>query len=169
MQVDPDAMWVAYSDGARLAGTLATRQSCRMRSFMGLPVLVLGCSEGRRITVSDDAGELVVRSTLDGALAVEVSFPGCFSSSCSEVMDARCTITLGGDALRVSSHSEVDITTAHGTECSQDCMAVTAGCITSTFVEAGEYNISHGLQEARVTLPVECELFFGPGGDRPCR
>jgi hypothetical protein len=138
-----------------------------MRSFMWLPVLVLGCSEGRRITVSDDAGELVVRSTLDGALAVEVRFPGCFSSSCSQVIDARCNITLGGDALRVSSHSEVDITTAEGTDCSSDCMDVTAGCIAS--VEVGEYTISHGLQEARVTLPVECELLFGPGGDRPCR
>jgi hypothetical protein len=107
-----------------------------------------------------DQGSLCLRSTPDGVLSIDVTFPGCLSSSCDTVISKSCSVERTGNEILVHSQAEIE----HAGEiCTDDCGVATAQC-TASSVDAGEYTLIHGDDRAQVTLPGDGALLFNPTG-----
>lgn len=62
---------------------------------------------------------------LNDAGQVEVTFPGCLSSSCDTLVSATCTATLVDGVLEVHAEAVVE---SQGEECTADCGIIQATC-----------------------------------------
>lgn len=56
---------------------------------------------------------------------VEVTFPGCLSSSCDTLVSATCTAELQGDTVVVHAEAVIE---SQGDECTADCGIIQATC-----------------------------------------
>lgn len=82
---------------------------------------VLPLDSGKTTTTITDEGTVC----LNDAGEVEVTFPGCLSSSCDTLVSATCTATLVGDVLEVHGEAVID---SQGNECTADCGIIQATC-----------------------------------------
>ena len=93
-----------------------------MRALLALP-LVAACDLGPKVTTTTITDEGTV--CLDDAGQVEVTFPGCLSSSCDTLTSATCTAELDGDLIVVHAEATID---SQGDECTADCGIIQATC-----------------------------------------
>ena len=130
----------------------------RVLSFFGVLLGVVTACHGREDTTTfDNAGSVCFTSTSTGAVKVNVSFPGCLSSSCDTPQNAQCRITEANGVIKVASHGEV---VRSGDECTDDCGSFTTEC-TSEPIAPGTYTVTYGEQTAELTLPATREQRFG--------
>lgn len=79
-----------------------------------------------------DSGKITTKTITDegtvclnDAGQVEVTFPGCLSSSCDTLVSATCTATLVDGVLEVHAEAVVE---SQGDECTADCGIIQATC-----------------------------------------
>lgn len=102
--------------------------------------------------VHHDAGVLCVRGTptADGErlaagdpLQITVRSEGCFSSNCSEVQEASCSIVSGPD-FQVKASFCISDTSNEGRGCTADCGNVHANCSFGQPLTAGQHQVQLG-------------------------
>lgn len=93
-----------------------------MRRLVFLPLLA-ACELEPKVTTTTITDEGTV--CLNDAGQVEVTFPGCLSSSCDTLVSATCTATLEGDQLVVHGEAVIE---SEGEECTADCGIIQATC-----------------------------------------
>ena len=79
------------------------------------------CSSDPTETTITDKGSVCVND--EGA--IEVTFPGCLSSSCDTVASATCEATLVDGVLEVSAEAVIE---SEGDMCTDDCGIIQATC-----------------------------------------
>jgi hypothetical protein len=132
--------------------------TARVLFFFGVLLgAVTACDGGEDKTTFDNAGSVCFTSTSTGAVKVNVSFPGCLSSSCDTPQNAQCRITEKDGVINVASHGEV---VRSGDECTDDCGSFTVECVSEP-IAAGTYVVTYGGQTAELTLPATSEQRFG--------
>ncbi len=119
--------------------------------------VVTACNGGGDHTIYDNAGSVCFTSTSTGSVEVNVSFPGCLSSSCDTPKNAQCRITEKDGVIKVASHGEVE---RSGGACTDDCGSFTTQC-TSEPIAPGTYVVTYGEQTAELTLPAAKQQRFG--------
>ncbi len=93
-----------------------------MRHLLLLPLLA-ACALEPKITTTTITDEGTV--CLNDAGEVEVTFPGCLSSSCDTLVSATCTATLEGGQILVTGEAVIE---SQGEECTADCGYIQATC-----------------------------------------
>jgi hypothetical protein len=135
-----------------------TMVTVRTRFFFGVLLgVVTACDGGEDKTTFDNAGSVCFTSTATGSVKVNVSFPGCLSSSCDRTQNAQCRITEKDGVIKVASHGEV---VRKDDECTDDCGSFTVQCASEP-IAAGTYVVTYGEQTAELTLPATGEQRFG--------
>jgi hypothetical protein len=113
-----------------------------------------------------EGGRLCVRGTptTDGevltvgdVLTVTVQSKGCFSSSCSKVHTAECSIS-EGDGFDVAASFCVADTGAPGQPCTADCGNVHADCSVGEGLSAGEHQVRLGSAVVGFQVPTKLPL-----------
>jgi hypothetical protein len=118
---------------------------------------VTACDGGEENTTFTNAGSVCFTSTSTGSVQVNVSFPGCLSSSCDKPKTALCRITLKDGVIKVSSYGEVE---HEGGACTDDCGSFTTQCASEP-IPPGTYAVTYGEQTSDITLPTTGEQRFG--------
>jgi len=126
--------------------------------MMALLLGVSGCSDSKDFTVNDDEGTICLHSAADSALEIKVTFPDCFSSSCSSLLDANCSVELSANEVRIHSHGVIE---TRGGTCTADCRSYSTTC-SSGPMTPGAYVVLHGTQSKDVSLPVASQELFDP-------
>jgi hypothetical protein len=113
-----------------------------------------------------EAKELCVRGTMttDGEL-LEAGYPlhvsvrsgGCFSSSCSKVVEASCAIASSGD-FDVTANFCVADTSKQGQSCTADCGTAHADCSFGQALTAGEHQVKLGSITVGFQVPSKVPL-----------
>ena len=93
-----------------------------MRPLLALLCLA-ACDLGPKVTTTTITDEGTV--CLNDAGQVEVTFPGCLSSSCDTLTSATCTAELDGELIVVHGEAVID---SEGEECTADCGIIQATC-----------------------------------------
>ncbi len=140
-------------------------------SLLLVALLFTGCGGGEDVTFVDDGplclgvGDGVIDDNSippDQPFGIQVSTRGCFSSSCSELREARCQVTLDDNELIVESYLEVRDTYGSGIgACTDDCRSYVAVC-TAPALPEGTYTLRHGDETLEITVPDDephCEFF----------
>lgn len=91
-----------------------------MRPFLPLSLL-LACEPEVTTTTMTDEGTVC----LNDAGEVQVTFPGCLSSSCDTLVGATCTAELVDGQLVVHAEAVIE---HQGDECTTDCGIIQATC-----------------------------------------
>jgi hypothetical protein len=132
---------------------------------LALTVLALnlgGCGEDVGEDEHRDEGTLCLWQVESDVLQVEVFTDGCYSGSCSEVLDESCEVARNGEALEVSSLLLIE--TKGSGSCTGDCRVYKTSCKLEG-VAAGEYRLRHGKFETTVTLPLVDGKWSEEGSD----
>lgn len=128
------------------------------------PCSIEGCALGDRVP----AGQVCLRPLAGGSdqlnvgdSALLVIFPaGCYSTSCTQVFDARCSVLGSGNQRQVISHFCLSEDTSGAVGCTADCSGGgTAGCSFSG-LGSGE----HTVQVDDLTLEFSIPTTVPPGG-----
>jgi hypothetical protein len=144
---------------------------------LALSVLLLafGCSDDEdrgseratersteRSSLADEGG-ICLRAADDGALYVRVVANGCFSSSCTTLVEASCEVESVGDTITV--HSTLELEQLRGEEllCTADCVPLGAECEFMA-IAPGRYVLHLGNSSATIDLPAERLVLFGTDG-----
>lgn len=114
------------------------------RLFLGL---LVGCGPVTSTETLTDVGTACVNASGD----VEVSFPGCLSSSCDTLTSATCTAELVDGVLVV--HAEAVIV-HEGDICTDDCGFIGASCPMPLVEDPDSVVLSYGGTET--PLDAEC-------------
>ena len=99
-----------------------------------------------------DEGEACVAVRSGGGYRVRVDAGVCLSSSCDEVVDSICTVTIDMGAVIVDS--DITIRRTSKRECTADCRSATAGCVIPP-LEDGTYTLIYGGSIVGLALPLE--------------
>ncbi len=115
------------------------------------PILFLvACEPEVTVTTLTDEGTACMNDAGD----LEVTFPGCLSSSCDTLTSATCTAELVGDVLEV--HAEAVIESV-GDVCTEDCGFITATCTLPVIADPSTVTVSYaGVETA---LDAACPAF----------
>src|SRR5688572_29212813 len=107
-------------------------------------VLLLACSSGTQDEPEEGAsrfersevvndGVVCLRSAPNGDPSVRVIADGCYSSSCTRVVEARCDLERVGAELTVHSSFVLDQQRGKNVPCTTDCTQISADCTTPAF------------------------------------
>lgn len=125
-----------------------------MRWFGSVPLVALllmpSCVGPWDTVAFEDEGELCFAER-GGGVSIEVTAPGCLSSSCSRDVAAECSATLEGTRIEVTSSISWE-EKQRGT-CTLDCGIAMASCGLDA-LPAGTYTVVHGEDEVELTVPV---------------
>ena len=116
--------------------------------LVALPAWACSSEDVSRETFENE-GELCMRSLADGSLLVSVAFPTCLSSSCSQALEASCSVEVDGARVVIQSRGSAE---HRGRECTADCGTLGAECM-SEELEPGQYEVVHGDTSYQVMLP----------------
>jgi hypothetical protein len=91
---------------------------------------------------------------IDEAGDIEVTFPGCISSSCDTVVSATCSAELVDSVVVVTGEAVIE---SQGDMCTDDCGIVQATCAAPELPDGAEITISYAGTE--VAIDAECAGF----------
>lgn len=113
--------------------------------------VLLSCDDNEPILdVRTDEGELCLSQSDPTVLQVSVFTEDCYSSSCSEFLEAACTVGLEGMTITIKSTLRVK---EWGGTCTNDCVIPLPSCQIEGMA-AGEYHLIHGEYKTTITLPL---------------
>lgn len=121
-----------------------------MRALLALP-LVAACDVGPKVTTTTITDEGTV--CVNDAGQVEVTFPGCLSSSCDTLTSATCTAEIDGDLVVVHGEATID---SEGDECTADCGIIQATC---DLPDGTDTSMSLSYAGEETALDAECAGF----------
>jgi hypothetical protein len=127
-------------------------------SLVGVGLFACADDQGPRHSFAN-TGELCVALKSDGKLAISVVFPTCLSSSCDQVVDEGCDISLTADTLSVTSHAAFQ--GDGSTECTNDCKQLVADCESAETIPPGNYTLKYGEKEQSIVLGTTRTCWFG--------
>ncbi len=104
--------------------------------LLPLAILPVACDDVVE-TEHVNTGQACVSGSPDQPHEIAVDFQQCLSSSCDELLDASCTVTVEGNTLTIESTATIR---SSGTECTADCGAVATTCTTPPLA-AGTYDV----------------------------
>ncbi|MDP2310591.1 MAG: hypothetical protein Q8P18_31520 [Pseudomonadota bacterium] len=111
-----------------------------------------GCPEGSGVTTTTTTDEGT--ACLNDAGEIQVTFPGCLSSSCDTLTSATCTAELVDGVLVVHGESIVD---SEGDVCTDDCGIIQATCAAPLIEDPSSVMLSYAGVET--PLDAECAEF----------
>ena len=107
---------------------------------------LLACSDD---TTYENVGSVCISGDADAAHSVEVDFQVCLSSSCDEVVESTCDVSVSGSDITVTASATVK---SKGGACTADCGQLTVDCETDPLA-AGNYNVVYGDVQGTLTVP----------------
>lgn len=119
-------------------------------------LIVLGACADDTITwterTQEDVGNACVQGGGDDPALVRVNAGICLSSTCSQRGEERCSVTVDGDRVVVTSFFSWEEASGRRLACTDDCGMMIAECSAGD-LPAGSYTLVHGDQESTVELP----------------
>lgn len=120
----------------------------RLLSSLVALALVGGCEDPVTTTTLTDEGTACINDDGD----VQVTFPGCLSSSCDTLVGATCEAVLVSGVLEVHAEATIE---SQGTECTADCGEIVATCAAPLIEDPETVTISYAGVET--PLAAGCE------------
>ena len=90
----------------------------------------------------------------DRPVRFELRPAGCYSSSCTQVVDASCSVMRAGPELAVSTNFCLDIESDPTVPCNDDCGGGGLAACSSEALPAGGYSVTAGAFTVLFTLPM---------------
>lgn len=120
-----------------------------MSRFLFLTLLV-ACEPEVTTTTITDEGTACVNDEGD----IQVTFPGCLSSSCDTLTSATCTAELVDGVLEVHGEAVIE---SQGDVCTDDCGIIQATCAMPLIEDPSTVELSYAGQQT--ALDAECQDF----------